>query len=519
MRFFNTAGPCNPTDHYMLPALARLEELPVARLIAQRAYFVLHAPRQTGKTTAMMALADQLTRTGQYIGVVFTMVDGVPFPQHVGKAEDAILDAWQERAIDQLPQDLHPPGRKPGVPEGRRIGNFLARWARTVARPLVVLIDEIDALQDLTLHSVLNQLKSGFPSRPRGFPSTIVLIGLREVRDYKVDTGAGTSHLNTSSPFNIAMASLVLRDFTRAEVCALLGQHTTETGQDFEAEAQTRIFDLSQGQPWLVNALAKVCVEELAVNPTEVIESCHIDTAKKILVLRQQTHLDQLAAKLQEDRIRGVVEPLLAGGDLAETPHGDWEYARDLGLVRRTPRGGHGFANPIYGEVIPRVLASKVEDHLPELGPSWLNADGSLDSVQLLEAFLAFWRQHGQPLLRQAPYHEVAPQLVLMAFLHRVVNDHGRIEREYAAGSGRVDLCLFHGRTRLAMELKVWRSGRLDPTVEGLTQLDSYLDRLGLDTGWLVAFDLRDGLPDIAVRTQARKKVSPAGRTVTLVRA
>ena len=117
VRFFNTAGPCNPVDHYMLPALARLEELQVERLIAQKAYFVLHAPRQTGKTTAMMALADQLTSTGQYIGVVFTMVDGVPFPQHVGKAEDAILDAWQERIIDQLTKDFHPPGRDPGVPE------------------------------------------------------------------------------------------------------------------------------------------------------------------------------------------------------------------------------------------------------------------------------------------------------------------------------------------------------------------------------------------------------------------
>ena len=58
-RWFNIAGPCDPRDHYMLPATARLPE--AMRLIAQKNYFVLHAPRQTGKTTAMLALARELT--------------------------------------------------------------------------------------------------------------------------------------------------------------------------------------------------------------------------------------------------------------------------------------------------------------------------------------------------------------------------------------------------------------------------------------------------------------------------
>ena len=519
MRFFNTAGPCHPAKHYMLPALARLDESLLLRLISQEAYFVLHAPRQTGKTTAMLALAEQLTDSGQYIGVFLTMIEGAAYPRDIGKAEDAILQSWYQSALDWLPTEFHPPNREPGVPEGSRVRTFLATWARNAVKPLVVFLDEIDALQDEALFSVLNQLKSGFLSRPQGFPGTIALIGLREVRDYRVDMGGSTQHLNTSSPFNIAAASLTLRDFTRDEVCTLLGQHATETGQDFAAAAQTRIFDLSQGQPWLVNTLAKVCVEELVCNPGEVVERCHVESAKEILVLRQQTHLDQLAAKLQEDRIRGVVEPLLAGSSLDNTPVGDWEYARDLGLVRLAVDGGLEIANPVYGEVIPRVLASKAQAALPALQPDWLHPDGSLAPGKLLEAFLSFWRLHGQPLLKYTPYHEIAPHLVLMAFLHRVVNNHGRIEREYAAGSGSIDLCLFHGATRMALELKVRRAGRPDPTAQGLVQLDAYLDRLGLDTGWLVVFDLRAGLPDIAVRTQAAEVLSPAGRTVTVVQA
>ncbi len=62
MKFFNTAGPCNPEDHYMLPTSTRLPEL--RRLIDQKLYFVIHAPHQVGKTTMMLQLAQALTLSG-----------------------------------------------------------------------------------------------------------------------------------------------------------------------------------------------------------------------------------------------------------------------------------------------------------------------------------------------------------------------------------------------------------------------------------------------------------------------
>jgi len=165
------------------------------------------------------------------------------------------------------------------------------------------------------------------------------------------------------------------------------------------------------------------------------------------------------------------------------------------------------------------VLAGSAQDSLPTLQPTWLNADGSLNPTRLLDAFLDFWRQHGQPLLQSAPYHEIAPHLVLMAFLHRVVNGNGRIEREYAIGSRRLDLALFYGATQLAMELKVWRDGDPDPLTQGLGQLDLYLSGLGLATGWLVIFDQRRGLPPISQRTTTETATTPDGRQVTVIRA
>lgn len=502
----------------MLPATERLDGFALDRLIAQKAYFVLHAPRQTGKTTAMLEWARQLTASGDYIGVLVSMEVGAGFPDNIEAAENAVLGSWRQRIRFQLPTELHPPFWKTDAPAGQQISDFLAEWSLAAPKPLVVFIDEIDALQDAVLISVLRQLRDGFSQRPTAFPSSIALIGLRNVRDYKVKSG-GSPHLNTPSPFNIAVRSFTLRNFTRDEVYTLLQQHTAETGQIFEQAARERVFALTLGQPWLVNALAKVCVEELAQDVSMSITVAHVNQAKEVLIERRQTHLDQLTDKLREERVRAVIEPILAGDVLDAVPLDDRDYVIDLGLVRRTDASGLAIANRIYGEVIPRVLASSAQDSLPAIRPTWLNPDGSLNPDQLLESFLTFWRQHGQPLLKSAPYHEIAPHLVLMAFLHRVVNGNGRIEREYAIGSGRIDLCLFYGDTRIGMELKVWRNGNVDPLTEGLRQLDDYLDGLGLKTGWLVIFDQRSGLPKISERTATESATSPTGRPITVIRA
>jgi hypothetical protein len=208
---------------------------------------------------------------------------------------------------------------------------------------------------------------------------------------------------------------------------------------------------------------------------------------------------------------------MLAGETLDEVPRDDLRFLVDLGLLRWSPDGGLEVANPIYREVIVRELSTGPRASLPKLQPTWLDAHGRLVPDALCEAFLAFWRQHGDALRRSAPYHEVAAQLVLMAFLHRVVNGGGTLEREYAIGRGRMDLHLRVGDVTVAMELKTWREGRSDPVPSGLAQLDGYLDGLGLGTGWLVIFDERPAAGPTSVRTRREAARSPAGREITII--
>ncbi|MFN9857132.1 MAG: ATP-binding protein, partial [Pseudanabaena sp.] len=327
-KWFNTAGPCQADIHYMLPASDRLPEL--VDLIDQRNYFVIHAPRQTGKTTAMMSLAQELTASGKYCAVMVSAEVGSAFPDEPEKAEQAILSAWRDAADFWLTDKLKPPIHNPNQPP-QRIGNFLKVWAETSPRPLVIFIDEIDSLQNQTLITVLRQLRDGFPRRPQGFPQSVALVGMRDVRDYKYASGGG-DHLNTSSPFNIKVRSFTLSNFSLEEVRNLYNQHTEATGQIFTPEAIDLAFHLTQGQPWLVNAIAKEITEYIAKDPNTPITPELVNQAKEILIQRQDTHLDSLAERLREERVRAIIQPILAGQELPDVPQDDVRYVLDLGL-------------------------------------------------------------------------------------------------------------------------------------------------------------------------------------------
>ncbi len=521
-RFFNTAGVCEPRKHYMLPPRRRLPG--VGQLIDEEAYFVVHAPRQSGKTTCFHHLARELTAAGRYAAVL-TSCETAGVAEGVERGINTVLYALFQDACIGLPEELRPdaPEKVAAVPAEERLKGYLTGWAQRCPRPVVLFLDEIDAAFGKTLLSILHQLRSGYRSRPRSFPHAMALIGLRDVRDYHVPSprSAGivgdvpgapnpVMHelqqlLGTSSPFNIKVESLTLSNFTAEEVAELYDQHTEETEQVFTQEAKDLAYGLTRGQPWLVNALARQVVMREAPDQATAVTAEHVEKAKEALILRRDTHIDSLVKRLREARLRRVIEPIVAGEfPIDEIPEDDTAFVRDLGLVAVGP-GGLGIANPIYREVIPRALTSVTEMYLPVDERIYVRADGSLNFDRILNDFVSFWRQHAESFLHRQPYSEPAAQLILMAYLQRIVNGGGTIDREYAAGSGRIDLCvrwpLPDGTLqRFALELKVWRHGRGDPLKEGLAQLGCYLDRLGLDQGTLVIFDQRKNAPPFAER-------------------
>ena len=391
----------------------------------------------------------------------------------------------------------------------------------------MLLIDEIDSLVGDTLISVLRQLRANYDRRPSHFPQSVILCGVRDVRDYQIYSSREGTNVRGGSAFNIKAISLRLGDFTEAEVRELLGQHTVESGQAFEDGATERIWALTCGQPWLVNALAyEACFGgETGRDRSQPIGVDAIDRARETLIVRRVTHLDQLADKLSEARVRRVILPMLAGSRNWDYSLRDLEYVRDLGLV--APEGAVRIANPLYAEVVPRELTAVLQSGLEtQVDPAWyLNADGSLDLGGLLSAFQGYFREHAESWVERYGHAEAGPQLVLHAYLQRVVNSGGRIGREYAVGRGRTDLLIEWRQARrrghvcarkYVIECKV-RTAKvgLDRLIrEGLEQTAAYMDRCGAESGHVVIFDLRPG--QSWEERAFRKDPEPGGRPITV---
>ncbi len=497
MRWFNTAGPVDAADHYLIPPLSRIDLDGALRLVREKKYFVLRAPRQTGKTSALLALADLLNERG-YHCVYVTVETARTAGDDVAQAMQTVLAALAE-AADAALGDLFLAGARARIladfGPAMALGAALRRWAQAAPRPLVLLIDEIDTLTGDSLLSVLQQLRAGYPTRPARFPHSVVLCGMRDVADYRM--GA------PGSPFNIAAKSLRLGGFSRDETFALLAQHTAETGQPFTPDAQEAVWTQTRGQPWLVNALANgACFDNQALRDdrSRPVTADAIAAVREELIINRVTHLTYLADKLREERVRLVIEPLLTGRE-RRAARRDVEYARDLGLIARD--APVRVANPIYAEVIPRELTWDAQEDLDQDAAPFVQADGSLNVALLLTEFQSFFRRHSEHWRNRFDYEEAWPQLLLQAFLQRVVNGGGRIEREYALGSGRVDLLIVwplpdrapaERAQEVAVECKVVRErDRLERVIdEGVAQTARYVERCGAEAGHLVVIDCRE---------------------------
>ena len=526
-KHFNIAGPCRPGEHYMLSPRLRLEG--IRRLIDDKAYFVVHSPRQTGKTTGLAALAEELTAEGHFAAVLASCKPASDCGDDVERGIATIiewvhLEASEQLAEDQLPVSVTEVAQ---VAANARLGKFLSLWSARCPRPVVLFLDEVDSLRDGTLLSVLSQLHAGYRRRPRRAPWSLALIGVRDVRDYKIRRRDDGDRAGTSSPFNIKTASLRLRDFTADEVAELYAQHTRETGQQFTAAATAWAFELTRGQPWLVNALARQAVEVEAPDPATSIDEGHVAAAKETLILRRDTHVDSLIDLLREDRVRRVLQPILMGDYVSWSAlDDDVSLLVDLGLIVTGP-GGYRVANPIYREIVPRALTALLEPDLPIERASYRAADGRLLFDKLLDRFVDFWRENAEHFLDKQPYSEAAAQLIFMAWLHRIVN--GRqpagvavIEREYAVGTGRIDLLVrwplpSGEQERFAIELKVWRDRYADPLDDGLRQLEAYLARFDLETGTLLLFNQRTDAKPLPDRI-SRERTEHAGRRIDVLR-
>ena len=515
-KFFNTAGPIKPEMHYYISSADRIDWDEIDMLIAGQKYFLLHAPRQTGKTSALLEMMERINRKGDY-NVLYANIEAAQAARNnieagIGVVCESIVSSAKIYINNEEIGSWYKSDGLTYKPENQ-LNSLLTHFAQISSKPLVLFLDEVDALVGDTLISLLRQIRAGYAQRPEYFPQSIVLCGLRDIRDYRIHRSDGEI-ITGGSAFNIKSESLRMGNFTYEENKDLYLQHTKETGQTFSEEIYPELWEDTKGQPWLVNALAYEMtwkIKQLRDRAVPItIEHYHV--AKENLIRSRATHLDQLADKLKEPRVHRVISKLLAGdqGEIQnqtqeEMSDDDLQYLADLGLITINPK--IAISNRIYQEIIPRELTFSTQYMIPNQEQQWYLTPGEkqnshyLNIPKLLQAFQQYFRENSESWIERFDYKEAGPQLLIQAFLQRIINGGGRINREYGLGSKRTDLSIewpidpeqgyFGEVQRIIIELKIHHKKHKLETIitEGLQQTAEYADKQSANEAHLIIFN------------------------------
>ena len=359
-KFFNIAGPCVAAKHYMLPATERVPE--IMGLIRRELYFVVHAPRQSGKTTALKQLVRDINGSGERVA----MYCSLEALQNVTKVESAMpmaiaLICEAMRIVPALAAfaDEFDEMRKTSSPSddaAKGVMTFLSAIAVKCGKPLVIFFDEADCMCFDPLVAFLRQLRNGYINREEvPFPASVALVGLRNIKDYKMRIRPDGASVGQASPFNVITKVLPMRLFSEAEMRALYAQHTAETGQVFEEGALVEAYRLSGGQPYLVNALARWCVEEIHHEDySQPITAADMDEAKEKIIRERSGFLNSIWKRTDDERYVRVIERIEQGLPMSDAVFDKeaYRFAEALGVAT----GGH--ITPRYSNLIVRAAVS-----------------------------------------------------------------------------------------------------------------------------------------------------------------
>jgi hypothetical protein len=535
----------------MVPALERIHG--VIPLIDAEKYFVIHAPRQSGKTTFLSELIKKINSDGKYyalncsLGTTKGIHNENTAFEYVAESLIDSAETSQIPAIQMLANRLMPL-RERG--NNIRIKIMLRCLCANLDKDLVVFFDEIDALEEPMIVTFLAQLRDGYLYRDwpnNQFPRSLALVGLRNIRDYRSKLSQNGQSGESGSPFNVKHQSLFLPDFSKVDIQNLYNQHTLASGQKFDDSAIDRAWHWTQGQPWLVNKLAYDIINfQLNNDFSKKISEFHFNEAAKNLIFQNEAHFESLEKRLKEPLVKNIMEAVITGADYLpfELLDEDVQLCLDLGLLKsvevkieekhedESKKMTSAFqpANPIYSEVIIKELTSNILAATPaSYATRWMDGD-RIDMSGLLEAFQNYWHRHSPVLTSQQSLNLIISQsisdifsrihlisstesaneiaevsarhligsitrlvnesyclLVLLAFLQRTLNGGADfVDREVAAGRGRVDICVGYGQRRYLLELKIKGNMSLENSIG---QILRYMNAFQESEGWLVIFD------------------------------
>jgi len=495
MRKFNITGKIILAQHYFVDLTPQIAKL--MALVEEGSYFVVNRPRQFGKTTALNFLARHLHGTEAYLPILISF-EGYGNKPELSSAEfygvfwEKFLLYLQAKSVVY---DWQPSAKPEDVSDFGFQKNVRAFCKAAVGKKIVLLIDEIDSIPETAVIGFLRALREMFLDRDL-LPTfhAVALAGVHDIKNLKARVREESQTLGTASPFNIAI-DYELPPFSRENIQQYFSQHTGETGQAFDDAVVTRVYEVTNGHPWLVSVLAKLLVEDLVPDRRQKILIGHTEEAIQKLIKSSNSNFDSLYKNARKSGIFPIVLDLLTGARREFNIHSD---SIALGVRYGIFAEGNQqliLANLIYAQVLYQhfkedigaadVKAIVADNHFED-------QNGRLDFRRVFDKFQMFMKSKGAAS-KHPDFREAFGQLLVLSYLDMLVNGKGWTFKEVQSGEGRIDVICCYKNQKEVVELKLWYGER--KYEDGLEQLARYLESENLSCGYLVVFDRRENAP------------------------
>ena len=478
-RYFNTSGPNIIAQHYTL-----MRPKMVAKgldMVRKDRYFTIWAPRQTGKSTYFRLLATELEKEG-------FKVCHINFENYRNIALSTFIRALKEEF--SLFWNIN-------LSKDRDIASIFRTVQTHTGEKYVLIIDEVEGINAKYFGDFLHTIRNCYHSRSLHSLKSVILVGVSNITGvvppYPPIRGVG----GYASPFN-TNDNLEIPYFTKEEVYELFAQHETESGQAFLPEVKDKIYEITAGQPGLVNGFG-LQFEEKYAEKQLIGYADYLEVEDWYLHKSLDKNVANIVNKAKEQK--AFIEKLLFTE--AKVPFSIYEdrirYLHVNGLIRADKDGNSEFWVPLYKKCLQQYFYPAMNGESEEIQgnidiDAYFTETGMLNWDKIIRGYQEYAANRGfryfiqrdekgkpQGLLEAALMYSF--ETYIQSFL-QVMKGKSYLQAHVALGIS--DLLVNIRGNEAVIEGKIYSN--ITQFTDGKAQLAYYAQSMGLTTGIYLVF-------------------------------
>ena len=496
MRYFNTSGPNIPSKHYTIERTKLIQK--GVNLVKDERYFTIWAPRQTGKSTYFLQLADELEK--QDYKVAHISFEGYTISSIKSFIEELIYQLnnfWNTKFIET---ELH---------------EVFNEISKINTQKCVLIIDEVEGINPEYFGTFLHSIRRVYHSRHKHCLKSVILVGVSNI--------VGVVNDN-ASPFNIT-DNLNVPYFTKTEVFELIELHENETKQKFNLSVKDKICQITANQPGLVNGFANKLVDN-EPDKNEIDYNDYLKVEHWYLNIAIDKNFANILNKAKQER--KFVERLLFTP--AKIPFKiDRESIKLLhtnGLIKEDGNGFVTFWVPFYKKRLYNAFYPYTNGETDNILRSFVvsklfDKNNKLNLENLITGYKTYTKRRGFNVFREKDekgnYKSIKESSLIYSFetyiqaFLQVVD--GKSYREADTGLGKSDLVINVNSEEYLIETKIYYYE--SQFLTGQKQLAYYCSSLELAQGIFLVFYPSDlELPKTV--TEQTKNIKIKGKTIKI---